>query len=78
MGSREKSTFSCKDVILDEEFMLQEKSEMEDKAQGGASDSLADTQEKELSSQRALKVLMGQKRTPHIQMETNRSYSRVT
>jgi len=35
-------------VIFDEESMLREKSEMENKAQGGASDSLADTKKKEV------------------------------
>jgi len=35
-------------VVFDEESMLQEKSEMEDKTQGGASNSLVDTQEKEV------------------------------
>jgi len=33
-------------VIFDEESMLREKSEIEDKAQGGDSDSLADIQKK--------------------------------
>jgi len=35
-------------VVFDEESMLREKSETEDKAQGAASDSSADTQEKEV------------------------------
>jgi len=54
------------------ESMLQEKSEMEDKAQGGAPDSSANTQEKRVESQRTLKGLMGKKRTSQIQMEMNR------
>ena len=33
-------------MIFDEELILQEKSEMENKAQGGAPDSSTDTQEK--------------------------------
>jgi len=33
-------------VIFDEESLLQEKSETEDKAQGGVPDSSADTQER--------------------------------
>jgi len=41
------STFTSRDVVFDEDSMLREKSEVEDKAQGGASDSsTADTQEK--------------------------------
>jgi len=43
-----RSVFTSKDVIFDEESMLREKSEMEDKLQGGALDSSADTQEKEV------------------------------
>ena len=39
-------TFTSRNVIFDEESLLQEKSETEDKAQGGASDSSTDTQEK--------------------------------
>ena len=35
-------------MVFDEESMLREKSETEDKAQGAASDSSADTQEKEV------------------------------
>ena len=41
-----RSAFTSRDVIFDEESMLQEKSETKDKAQGGASDSSADTQKK--------------------------------
>jgi len=41
-----RSTFTNRDVVFDKESMLQEKSETEDKAQGGAPDSSADTQEK--------------------------------
>ena len=67
-----RSVFTSRDVVFDEESMLREKSEMKDKVQGGASDSLADTQKKKLGSQRALKGLKGQKRTTQIQMETNK------
>jgi len=59
-------------VIFDEESMLQEKSEMEDKAQGGASDSSEDTQEKKVEFLESPKKPEGSKRTPQIQMETNR------
>ena len=41
-----KSTFTSRDVAFDEEMMLQEKSETKNKAQGGAPDNSADTQEK--------------------------------
>jgi len=43
-----RSVFTSRDVVFDEESMLREKSETEDKAQGGASDSSTDTQEKEV------------------------------
>jgi len=52
--------------------MLQEKSEMEDKAQGGASDSPADTQEKEVEFSESSKRLEGSEKTTQIQMETTR------
>ena len=41
-----RSAFISRDVVFDENSMLREKSEMEDKLQGGALDSSADTQEK--------------------------------
>jgi len=42
-----RSAFISRDVVFDENSMLREKSDTEDKAQGGASDSSAvDTQEK--------------------------------
>ena len=60
-----KSAFTSRDVVFDENSMLQEKLETEDKAQGEASDSsVADTQKRESNSQIALKDLKGQKRTP--------------
>ena len=43
-----KSSFTSRDVIFDKESMLQEKSETEDIAQGGASESSPDTQENEV------------------------------
>ena len=43
-----KSVFTSRDVIFDEESMLREKSETEDKAQGGALDSLTNTHEKQV------------------------------
>ena len=67
-----KSVVTSRDVFFDKKSMLREKSETEDRAQGGASDSSADTQEKELSSQIVLKSLKGQKRTSQTQMETNK------
>ena len=40
-----RSAFTSRDVVFDEESILKEKLEMEDKAQGEASDSLADTKD---------------------------------
>jgi len=42
------NAFISRDVVFDEESMLQDKSDTEDKAQGRAPDSSADTQEKRL------------------------------
>ena len=42
-----KSAFVSRDVVFDEEIMLHEKSKMEDKAQGGTSDSSTDSKSKE-------------------------------
>jgi len=39
--------FVSKNVVFDEKSMLQEKTKMEDKAQGGTSDSSANSQSKE-------------------------------
>jgi len=69
---KKRSAFTSRDVIFDEESMLQEKSEMEDKAQGGASDSSEDTQEKKVEFLESPKKPERSKRTPQIQMETNR------
>jgi len=46
-------------VVFDDESMLQEKLETEDKAQGGASDSSADTQEKEVEFSESPKRIEG-------------------
>ena len=43
-----RRAFTSRDVIFDEDSMLREKSETEDKAQDEASDSLVNTQEKEV------------------------------
>ena len=59
-------------MVFDEELMLRENSETEDKAQGGVSDSSTDTQKKGVEISESLKGLKGQKRTPQIQMEMNR------
>ena len=60
-------------MVFDEESMFQEKSETEDKTQGGASySSTADTQEKGVEFSDSLKRPEGSKRTPQIQIETNR------
>jgi len=40
------NVFTYRDVVFDKELMLQDKSETEDRTQGGASDSSADTQKK--------------------------------
>jgi len=69
-----KSAFTSRNVVFDEDSMLREKSETEDKAKGGASDSsTTDTQKKRIEfSDSPKKGLKGQKRTPQIQRETNR------
>jgi len=41
-----RSAFTSRDVVFNEESMLQKKSQTEDKAQGGAPDSSSYTQEK--------------------------------
>ena len=51
---------------------MQKKLETEDKAQGGAPNSSADTQKKKLKFSESLKRLEGQKKTSQIQMETTR------
>ena len=57
------SDFTSRYVIFDEESMMQERSETEDKVQGGAPDSSVNSQVKGLSSQMALKGLIDQMRT---------------
>ena len=60
-------------MVFDENLMLREKPKMENKAQGGASDSsTADTQKKGVEFSDSPKRPKGQKRTPLIQMGTNR------
>ena len=54
-----RSTLISRDVVFDEESMLQDKSKTEDKAQGGASDSLVDTQEKEVEFSKSPKKPKG-------------------
>ena len=46
-GSEKKSAFVSRDAVFDEESMLQEKSNTNDKMQAGASDSSANSQRKE-------------------------------
>ena len=59
-------------MVFNEESILRESLETEHKTRGEAPDSLAFSQVKGLSSQITLKCLMGQMRTPQIQMETSR------
>jgi len=59
-------------VVFDKKSMLREKSETENKAQGGASDSSTNTQEKRVEFSESPKDLKDQKRTPQIQMEITR------
>ena len=51
--------------------MLQDRSETEDKVQGGASDSLADTQEKGVKFSESPKRPDGSEEDSSIQMKTN-------
>ena len=67
-----RSAFTTRDVIFDEESMLQERSETKDKSQGGAPDSSADTQVKGIEFSDCSKSLMGQMRNLQIQMEMSR------
>ena len=53
-GIPTRSAFTSRDVVLDEELMLQEKSETENKAQGVASNGLADTQKKRVEFSESL------------------------
>ena len=65
----EKKTASVsRDVVFDEELMLmlQEKSKMEDKTQGGASDSSADSQSRSLSFQMTPTSMLRQMKTSQI------------
>ena len=67
-----RSTFTSRDVIFDEESMLQEESETEDKTQGGTSDSSTDTQEKGVEFSENPKRPEGLEKDSSIQMETNK------
>ena len=67
-----KSAFTSRDVVFDEESILREKSETEDKTQGGASDSSTDTQEKEVELSESPKRPEGSEEDSQIQMETTR------
>ena len=54
--SEKRSAFISRDVVFDKESILQEKLETEDKTQGGASDSSADNQKKEVEFLESLKI----------------------
>ena len=54
-----KSVFVSRDVIFNEESMLQEKSKTEDKVQGGTSNSSADSQSEEFEFLDDLNKLVG-------------------
>ena len=56
---KSRSAFTSRDKIFDEKSMLQERSEMGDKTQGGALDSSINSQAKEVDFQLTLKSLMG-------------------
>ena len=56
--------FINRNVIFDEESMLQDKSEPKDKAQGGASDSSANTQNKGVEFSESPKRLEGLEEDP--------------
>ena len=68
---KKKSAFTSRDVVFDEESRLREKSEMGDKTKHKVElQTVRQTLKKrKLSSQRALKGLKVQKRTPQIQMD---------
>jgi len=73
-----RNAITSRVVVFNKESMLQEKSETEDKAQGGASNNLADTQKKRVEFSKRPKGLKGQKRTPQMQMEMNKKLLRAT
>jgi len=69
-----RSAFTSRDMVFDEELMLQEKSEMEDKKRKVELQTVRQTlRKRKLSFQKALKGLKDQKRTPQIQMEANKT-----
>ena len=59
-----RNAITSRVVVFDEESMLQEKSEMEDKAQDGASDNSADTQEIEVEFSESPKRPEGSEENP--------------
>ena len=67
-----RSTFTSRDVVFDEELMLQESQRQRIECKVELQTIRQTLEKKKLSSYRALKGLKGQKRTPQIQMETNR------
>jgi len=67
-----RSALTSSDVIFDEESILQEKSETEDKAQGGVLDSWVDNQEKKVKFSKSPKRPEGSEEDSSIQMEINR------
>jgi len=66
-----RSVFTSRDMIFDEELMLQEKSKTEDKRKVEFQTVWQTHKKRELSSQIALKDLKSQMRTSQIQMEMN-------
>jgi len=78
LGSRERSAFTSRDVTFDEKTMLREKSETEDKAQGGASDNLTDTQEKEVEFSETLKGLKVRRGLLRFRWRRPGGYTRAT
>ena len=71
------SAFTSRDVVFDKESMLQDKSETEDKAQDGASDTSADTHEKKVEFSEALKGLTGQRGLLRFRWRRTEGYSRA-
>jgi len=66
------SVFISRDVVFNEVLILQERLKMKDKTQGGAPDTSADSQEKEIEFLDSSKKLNGSDGIPQSQMETNR------
>ena len=73
-----RSAFTSRDVVFDEDSMLREKSETEDKMQGGGSNnSAADTQKKRVKFSNSPKRPEGSKRTLQITWRQTEGYSRA-